>query len=571
MRKTCLNLLNEDVVNQISPHFQQLYQEVFADYFSRDPARWPVFAEPGFASMIEFRTLQLSQDQRLSAYPNGPELQQELLENSTMPTGRKKPNGKSDDMLAFAAALSKNWENPSSVENVVTMPCDPAIYGSMMGTLANPNLVYSEYSGMADQLEKNVVRQIASLVDYDVTQATGLFTQGGTFCNLYGYLLGLRKSLPNAKFTGMGMIEDYRILNSQGGHYSNMTNLSLLGVDIRNKTLRIKVTDSHDIDLDDMEQQLRACFTVNCRVPTIMLTMGTTDTFAVDQVKLVYDLRNRLCEEYEVSVKPHIHVDAAVGWSMIFFNSYDFANNPLEINQATLIGIERTMERVKELKYADSFTVDFQKWGYVPYTSSLIMIKNKDDMKALENDPENFSYFEHDLQGQTHLQSTIECSRGAAGLFGAYSALKYMGLEGYQIILSHCLQNANYFRSELLKLGCVRLITPENQGPSVGFRLYNPALVTDVDAEFEIEQQCMTNPDYAERLLRNNSWHREIFNQCGKVGLYTNWVEFISRSAYNEYDKYTYIPGEKAVFMNPATGRKQIDTFIANIRRVIGC
>ena len=67
MRKTYLSLLNEDVVNQVSPHFQQLYQEVFADYFSRDPARWPVFAEPGFASMIEFRTLQLSQDQRLSA------------------------------------------------------------------------------------------------------------------------------------------------------------------------------------------------------------------------------------------------------------------------------------------------------------------------------------------------------------------------------------------------------------------------------------------------------------------------------------------------------------------------
>ena len=81
----------------------------------------------------------------------------------------------------------------------------------------------------------------------------------------------------------------------------------------------------------------------------------------------------------------------------------------------------------------------------------------------------------------------------------------------------------------------------------------------------------MTNPDYAERLLRNNTWHREIFNQCGKVGLYTNWVEFISRSAYNKYGKYSYIPGEKAVFMNPATGRKQIDAFIANIRRVIGC
>ena len=85
------------------------------------------------------------------------------------------------------------------------------------------------------------------------------------------------------------------------------------------------------------------------------------------------------------------------------------------------------MARFAELKYADSFTVDFQKWGYVPYTSSLVMIGEQEDLKAMENDPENFSYFERDIQGQTHLQSTIECSRGASGLFGAYAALNYLG------------------------------------------------------------------------------------------------------------------------------------------------
>ncbi len=152
-------------------------------------------------------------------------------------------------------------------------------------------------------------------------------------------------------------------------------------------------------DLVDLERQLRACIQLNCVVPTIMLTMGTTDTFGVDQVKPVFELRNRLCEQFEVAVKPHIHVDAAIGWSMIFFLGYDFAANPLAINSATLAGIERNVARFAELKYADSFTVDFQKWGYVPYTSSLVMIKEQDDLKAMENDPENFSYFERDIQG----------------------------------------------------------------------------------------------------------------------------------------------------------------------------
>ena len=126
---------------------------------------------------------------------------------------------------------------------------------------------------------------------------------------------------------------------------------------------------------------------------------------------------------------------------MIFFLDYDFAANPLAINSATLAGIERNVSRFAELKYADSFTVDFQKWGYVPYTSSLVMIKGADDLKAMENDPENFSYFERDIQGQTHLQSTIECSRGERPV-RCLCGPQLPGGGGYRTVLAHCLQNA---------------------------------------------------------------------------------------------------------------------------------
>ncbi|HBZ7967835.1 TPA: aspartate aminotransferase family protein, partial [Klebsiella pneumoniae] len=237
---------------------------------------------------------------------------------------------------------------------------------------------------------------------YDADKASGLFTQGGTMCNLYGYLFGIRKSLKQSKHLGMSVDQDFRIINSQGGHYSNMTNLSLLGVDITNKTIRIRVASDNTIDLADLEQQIRACYTVHCKIPVILLTAGTTDTFGVDEIKQVYDLRNRLCEEFEITEKPHIHVDAAVGWPIIFFIDYDFNTNPLAINDATLAGLRHNVEKFKQLKYADSITIDFHKWGYVPYTSSLVMVRDGDDFKALENDPENFTYFEHALEGQTH-------------------------------------------------------------------------------------------------------------------------------------------------------------------------
>ena len=45
-------------------------------------------------------------------------------------------------------------------------------------------------------------------------------------------------------------------MNSKGGHYSNTTNLSLMGVDLKRKTFRIKVTKSNKIDVKDFELQL---------------------------------------------------------------------------------------------------------------------------------------------------------------------------------------------------------------------------------------------------------------------------------------------------------------------------
>lgn len=546
--------------------FKEKYIKIRNRYFSRDPEYWPIFKEPGMAHIIKNRVDGVDCDDRLAKYPNGSALYSKIQTESSIADHSIKPiAGEYDDLLIFTGTLCKNWENPSSVENVITMPSDPAIYGSMIGILSNPNLVYKEYCGMAEDLERYVIRQMATLAGYDPEQATGIFTQGGTFCNLYGYLLGIRKSMPDARSYGLNSSTDYRFINSKGGHYSNTTNLSLLGVDLKRKTIRIKVTKNNKIDVKDFELQLESCLRLKSCVPTIMLTMGTTDTFGVDEVLPVYEIRERLCRQYHVKVLPHIHVDAAIGWSMIFFLTYDFEKNPLHINEVTLHGLERNVALFKQIKYADSFTIDFQKWGYVPYTSSLVMIKNKDDMQAMENDPENFSYFEDDQQGQTHLQSTIECSRGAAGLFGAYTAMRYLGIEGYQTILAHCLQNANYFRHRLHEFDGVQVLVYQNQGPSVAFRIYNPDVIESSAAEYDFEYHYQHTEAYRQRLERNSMWHRDIFLRRGKVGLFTNWVEFVCHTTHDEHDRHCYIPGEKAVFMNPRTSFEDIDRYLEKL------
>lgn len=79
------------------------------------------------------------------------------------------------------------------------------------------------------------------------------------------------------------------------------------------------------------------------QVPVICVTMGTTDSFAVDPVAEVVRIRDKLAAKHgcvpggqagDGLVTPHIHVDAAVGWPLLFFNNYDWQENPVGINRA---------------------------------------------------------------------------------------------------------------------------------------------------------------------------------------------------------------------------------------------
>jgi len=47
--------------------------------------------------------------------------------------------------------------------------------------------------------------------------------------------------------------------------------------------------------------------------------------------------------------------------------------------------------------------------------------------------------------------------------------------------------------------------------------------------------------------------------------MFTNWIEFAAHTDYDVRARYLYLPGEKAVFMNPAVSRKESDLFIEHI------
>ena len=74
-----------------------------------------------------------------------------------------------------------------------------------------------------------------------------------------------------------------------------------------------------------------------------------------------------------------------------------------------------------------------------------------------------------------------------------------------------------------------------------------------------------TRRSIIERLTRNQEYHRRVFLARGKVGLYTNWIQFATHTAYDEHGKWLALPGEKAVFFNASTEQRHIDHFFARL------
>lgn len=137
--------------------------------------------------------------------------------------------------------------------------------------------------------------------------------------NLYGLLIAMRKAFPQSLHRGTPS-ESYRFLSSFAGHYSNVTVLRTLGVDTERGTLRIPINEANEMDCGALERALDSCFRLGVTVPALLLTMGTTDTFAADDIHGVRAVVDRVCALHGVTVRPHIHVDAAVGWAACFLN-----------------------------------------------------------------------------------------------------------------------------------------------------------------------------------------------------------------------------------------------------------
>lgn len=448
------------------------------------------------------------------------------------------------------------WGHPRSQVNVVSLPSIASIIGVLLPSVYNPNLCSEDTSRRLSEAEVRVVSMTADLMGYDPAKAGGVFTFGGTAGVFYGTKIGLEKALPET--LQHGLREPAVILTSDESHYCTLTVAGWLGIG-QDQIIRIPTHNDNSIRLDAFETACREALSQGKKVAAIIATLGTTDSFGIDDLAGMYEIRNRLVEEFSLDYRPHIHADAVIGWAWAAFNDYDFEKNPLGFRGRTIRALAEANHRIQHLSLADSLGVDFHKTGFAPYISSLFLLKDRSEFGLIAREAESMPYL---YQTGTYHPGmfTLETSRTGAGPLAALANLLLFGKDGLRVLLGHVVEMAEVLREQLEARPEFWVLNGENVGPVTLFRIYPPG--TDI---FTIPEREQTDPACRNWLLKSNEYNRVISDRVHADALAGKGVAISRTDCYRHTDYGEPIVALKSYVLSPFSEESAMHTILDRI------
>ncbi len=453
------------------------------------------------------------------------------------------------------------WYSKLHLENVR----GPANYASLVGTIAcllkNPNLCVDTYSQRSNELEVKAITALANLLFYHTDSPWGVFTIGGTLSNLYAGKIGIERICPGASRRGLGG-EKIAGITSRAAHYSNETLADWLGMG-RDNLHNIPTDGKFSMRLDLLELKMDQLYQDKFKIAFIITTFGTTDAFGIDDIMQVREIALAKSGQYGVPC-PQIHVDAAAGWPLCFLAEYDTVANKLGFSQDILPVIRKTQEQCEALKSADSVTIDFHKMGWGHYPSSAFIVNKRENLACLFRETEDMPYFSEADYRRDPALFTLETSRPAIGPYSVMASLNGIGLIGYQILVAHALEMADYLKKRLEELDYCKVLNAQSLGAHVVWwvlpkgrdarKIYSRLIKGDLE-----EKDCKRYFEEIRRLFYKRQ-HAASNNQKDAS------LSFTASTGYEPNG--IAIPAWKAVFYNPKTDKQVIDDLITSLEEI---
>lgn len=442
-----------------------------------------------------------------------------------------------------------NYSGGYAPLNIIPPSLTPAILAKIACAIINPNLANETYAGKTLEAEQIAIAHLAEIVGFDPKLAGGYFTSGGAASNYWAVRFALEKMFPGLGKKGFKAFSDQEpvVIQSVLGHFTNVNAARLLGIGTEN-IITVPVTPSFQISLEALQSQMEEVIQQGKQIVCIYLVAGYTDSFGVDDIKRVFEICETICQKYHVP-KPHLHIDAVVGWIYGIFQNYEIANNPLAFNPGTLDSIEKLNHLYSNLYYADSITVAPHKHGLTSYISSALIFKNKQDLLLLQKDQEETPYFTGDSFSSFPGAYTPESSRPGDGPLMILANLYALGYEGYQAMIGYAIQQTNILKSKLQSSfnNSVAVLNQNIPGTSTLWRFYP----TGIDAQ-EAYQRELFGTSEADRIFtqKMNDYNHNLFGKSKVIRSsntpilgYSNQV-IVGQSG-------TPISGWKCILINP--------------------
>lgn len=446
--------------------------------------------------------------------------------------------------------------HPRAQINVVPAPTIASIIGGLLPSIYNPNLVSEESSRKVALAEVEVIAMTSALLGYDPQSSGGLFTFGGTGTTLYGVKLGLEKACPDT--FQQGLREPAFILCSDRAHYAGLSVASWLGIGT-NQVIQIPTTPENEMRPCLLESHARQILKDGGKIAAIIATMGTTDAFGLDDLAAIYEIRNRLVDEFQLDYIPHIHADAVIGWAWSVFNDYDFQANPLGFRPRTVRALAGTRRRMQHLGLADSIGIDFHKTGFTPYVSSLILVKDTHDLRLISRSQDTTPYLFQ--SGSYHPgKYTLETTRSGCGPMAALANLRLFGKDGLRSLLGHLVSMAEVLREQLEGHASTTVLNGGNFGPVTLFRVYPEGVDT-----FAVPKREREDASFRSQLKANNDYNRKVFELIQADALQGQGVVISLTDCYRESDYGEPIVALKSYILSPFSEEKYVSAVLDSI------
>lgn len=358
------------------------------------------------------------------------------------------------------------YVNRNYVANAAPLPNIASIIGNLVMVLVNGNNLWDVEGPAAATAEVEVTSMLSKLVGYDENLSAGYTTWGGQGAVFNSLRLAIARYAPSSN--QIGIPKNLYCFCSELSHYSLYKSVEATGIGVENM-VRVKVNQDHSMNLEDLKEKMEQVISKGGVPLYILATMGTTDTFGIDDIETIKELADELERKHGLS-PIYIHADTAMGGMYTFFNDYDFDSNPLQLEDNVKVVLKSYQQKFKQIKLADSMVFDFHKLGQTPYITSLFLIKNRENLKYVDLDEEETPYVGNRGYGSYHTGYTLECSRMGSAL-AIYASLLAFGMEGYQKLLANYIRVNDKFRETLIREIPNVAITIE-LSPITTFRFY---------------------------------------------------------------------------------------------------